>query len=139
MSAATTLPQKYQWGGYLDASDEEGRNTPSTERRALFAVVHVLLRNGQPDFLAMQDENGGKPCGYLIDHRHAACAECVARINHNHHPVKGCRACRAQARVDHVRWAESRGQFHGVHYRVIELAECFGYKSLDDHGEHLIA
>jgi hypothetical protein len=132
--------EKYQWGGYTDASDEEGRNTPSTERRALFAVVLVyLLPSGAPDFPKMRAENGGQPCGYLIDHRHSACYECLQLIAHGRAPEKGCRACRAQARVDHVLWAEARGMAHDVHYRILELAECFGYKSLDDHGEHLIA
>jgi hypothetical protein len=137
---AVHVGKKYKWGGYTDASDEEGRNTPSTERRARFAVVHVLLRSdGFPDFPRMQEESEGRQVGFLIDHRHSACYECLQLIARNRNPEKGCAGCRAQARVDHVLWAEARGQFHGVHYRILELAECFGFKSLDEHGAHLIA
>ena len=132
---AIRAAEKYQWEGYQDASDEEGRNTPSTETRALFAVVIVRLkRDGTPDFGRMAAEHGA-PAGFLIDHRHSACTACTQLPR----PEKGCKACRAQARVDHVLWAEARGEFYNVHYRILEIAECFGYKSLDDHGEHLIA
>ena len=131
-----TAPVKH---GYTDASDEIGRQTPSTERRALFAVVHVLLKpDASPDFARMARENGG-PCGYLIDHRHAACLACLQATAHGRARETGCATCRQQARVDHVMWAEARGSFHGVHYRILEVAECFGYKAQDDHGDRVSA
>jgi hypothetical protein len=109
--------EKWKWGGYTDASDEEGRQTPSTETRPLFAIVHVLLLpSGLPDFDRMTREMG-KPVGFLIDFRHSA--------------------SRAQATVDHVLWAEARGMRRDVHYEIVEVARAVGAFAHDEHGEHL--
>jgi hypothetical protein len=112
---------KFRWGGYTDASDEEGRNTPSTETRTLYAIVFVyLLPNGLPDFARMDREadfSKTPRSGYLIDYRHSA--------------------SRQHAIVEHVLWAENRGLRRDVHYEIWECAEAIGVFSRDEHGDHL--
>ena len=129
---------KFRYYGYVDESDEVGRQTPSVEKRPLWAVVFVYLTpRGGIDFRRMRAENGGRPTGYLIDHRHACCNTCQARIDAGGFTDPACPLCRVRARGEHVAWAEARGMGHSVHYRILEIARVFGYKSKDEHGDHL--